>query len=165
MYNGRPHELTAPPIEIYHPVFATFRRKIAQPTKDFKFSAAELGQVHTLIVNSLAFYDSEDARKIQLDVLRELVHQQVLDSRVISNGGGKKINPDGAGYTTCQNFPRKDNAAILFTELKNGVGEGGSDPISQSQCDYIAFYSADLRQPSFSAAFGTRNADEGCNTT
>ena len=144
MYNGRPHELTAPPIEIYHPVFATFRRKMARPAEDFKFSATELRQVHTLITNSLEFYDNEDARKIQLDILRGLVHQQALDSRVIFNGGGKKIKPYSASYTTCQNLPGKDNAAILLTELKNGIGDGGSDPISQSQCDYTAFYSADL---------------------
>lgn len=59
MYKGRPHELTAPPIEIYHSVFA-----IAQPTESFKFSAAELRPVHTFVTNSLAFYDDEAARRI-----------------------------------------------------------------------------------------------------
>lgn len=144
MYNGRPLELTAPPIEIYHPVFAAFRRKMSQPTKDFKFSAAELEQSYTFITKSLAFYENKDARRDQLDVLRELVHENFLDSRWIPSGSGTKFNPDGVGVIPCQNLLRKPRAAIFFTEVKNGVGEGGSDPISQLQCDYTAFYSADL---------------------
>lgn len=64
------------------------------------------------------------------------------------NGVGNRFFdiPDGAGYSTCQDLPDEGDAAILFTKTKWSwtVGESGSDPIAQSQCNYTAFYSADL---------------------
>ena len=38
VYNGRPIQLTAPPLPIYHPVFATFKQQIGEP---IEFTSAE----------------------------------------------------------------------------------------------------------------------------
>ncbi len=48
------------------------------------------------------------------------------------------------GVMTCENLFETPLAAISSTELKNGIGEGGSESYLQSQCDYLAFYSAVL---------------------
>ena len=144
IYNGRPLELTAPPLEIYHPIFATFRRKMSQPIKDLEFTATELEQVYKFITKSLAFYDNEDARRDQLYGFRNLIHDYCFLSLSIPSGSGRKFITDGVGLVTCSNFPGNPQAATFFTELKNGIGEGGSDPIAQLQCDYTAYYSAVL---------------------
>lgn len=97
------------------------------------------------IAKSLTFYDDKDERGIQIDSpLRQLVHEEILNSVVVRDGSGKRFIPDGIGYITCENFPRYDRAAIFFTELRNGIGAGGSDLISQLQYDYTAFYSSGL---------------------
>ena len=56
IYNGRPVNLTAPPIEIYHPVFAKFRHEISLPIDKSSFTAEELGMAMELVTTSLAFY-------------------------------------------------------------------------------------------------------------
>jgi hypothetical protein len=67
VYNGRPIQLTAPPLSIYHPVFATFKQKIAEPIDRATFTSTELRNAHQLIIDSVAFYADEKTRisKIQ----------------------------------------------------------------------------------------------------
>jgi len=69
-----------------------------------------------------------------------LVDMSVLRKDEIQYGG-TIFKPDGYMPTMCMEL--KDYAAAGFTEVKNGIGEGGSDPIHQAQCDYIAYYSAE----------------------
>ncbi len=59
VYNGRPIQLTAPPLSIYHPVFAAFKQQIAEPIDRATFTGTELWNAHQLIVDSMAFYADE----------------------------------------------------------------------------------------------------------
>jgi hypothetical protein len=142
VYNGRPLELTAPPISIYHPVFAKFRREVAQPIDKTSFTAGELGKTLEFVTRSLAFYQDEDLRISQIDPpLRHLVHFFVLHKSEITTTN-VNMKPDGSVFAECKRFPNKDKAASDFSEVKNGIGEGASDPIHQAQCDYVNYYSA-----------------------
>ena len=141
VYNGRPIQLTAPPLSIYHPVFATFKQQMAEPLDRKTFSDTELRNAHQLIVDSVAFYVDEKARifKIQ-ESLNVLVSPELLWNTEIPFGQ-RTFKPDGMMRCTCEKFPSCETGAYEFTEVKNGIGEAHSDPIHQAQCDYVAYYS------------------------
>ena len=143
IYNGRPINLTAPPIEIYHPIFAKFRHEISVKIDKSSFTPNELSMAFDLVTNSLAFYEDEDARiKDITTAMNALVDDQVLRRTEIMRDCGKFYKPDGSIFVQCEKFPSRDEAATAFDEIKNAIGEGGSDPIHQAQCDYVLFYSA-----------------------
>ncbi|RDB20190.1 hypothetical protein Hypma_013140 [Hypsizygus marmoreus] len=56
MYSGRPFKLTAPAITIYHPVFATFLKRMKEPLATFQFSDEEFDRANKFITESLAFF-------------------------------------------------------------------------------------------------------------
>jgi len=144
IYNGRPINLTAPPIEIYHPIFAKFRSGISGSIDKSSFTPNELRMVCDLVTSSLAFYENEDARiKDITTAMNALVDDQVLRRTEIVRDNGKTYKPDGAVFVQCEKFVKRDQAASAFTEGKNGIGEAGSDPIHQAQCDYVLYNSAD----------------------
>ena len=130
----------APLIAVYHPVFATFQKKMSAPLDDFKFSSDDLREVHKLVINSLSLYQNESLRKNDLNDFR-LVHDDILESTVL--GDGHSFTPDGNTRVFCKLTKGLALRAVTsFTEIKNEIGEGGSDPIHQAQCDYVAYYSA-----------------------
>jgi hypothetical protein len=141
VYNGRPIQLTAPPLPIYHPVFATFKQQIGEPIDKATFTSAELRNAHQLIVDSVAFYPDEKSRisKIQ-ESLNVLVSPELFWNSEIPFGQ-RTFKPDGMMRCICERFPGRDTGAYEFTEVKNGIGEAHSDPIHQAQCDYVAYYS------------------------
>ncbi len=144
IYNGRPINLTAPPIEIYHPVFAKFRREMSRPINKSSFTPDELSMAFDLVTNSLAFYENEDDRiKAITTAMNALVDDQVLRRTEIMRDGGKFYKPDGSIFVQCEKFSRRDQAATGFNEVKNHTGEGGSDPIHQGECDFVLYYSAE----------------------
>ena len=59
VYNGRPMELTASPITIYHPVFGTFVQNIAN-LSSLDVTDEELDLTHSFVTQCLEFYDRED---------------------------------------------------------------------------------------------------------
>jgi hypothetical protein len=146
LYNGRPLDLTAPSISIYHPVFARFQQEMARPINKASFTDEELTKTLNLVTNSLAFYDNEDTRISQIDdAMRALVDSRVLHKTEIKEHDNL-FKPDGLMDCECKKFPQRDVAARGFTEVNNGIGEGGCDPIHQAQCDYVAYYSAEKVQ-------------------
>ena len=141
VYNGRPIQLTAPPLSIYHPVFAAFKRQIAEPIDKATFTGTELRNAHQLIVDSVAFYADE---KTQISKIQEALN--VLGSPELFRNteipyGQQTFKRDGTMRCICKKFPGRDTGAYEFTEVKNGVGEAHSDPNHQAQCDYVAYYS------------------------
>jgi hypothetical protein len=151
MYNGRPIDLTAPSIEIYHPIFAKFRREISLPIDKSSFTNDELSMTMELVNKSLAFYPDEVERVGEIkDAMDALVHDHVLQRIELMRDRGKAYRPDGSIVVRCEKFPKRDEAVTSFTEVKNGIGDGGSDPIQQAQCDYILYYSAKAVRCSFS---------------
>ena len=141
VYNGRPIQLTAPPLLIYHPVFAAFKRQIAEPIDKATFTGTDLRNAHQLIVDSVAFYANEKTRisKIQ-EALNVLVSPKLFWNTKILYGQ-RTFKPNGTMWCTCEKFPGRDTGAYEFTKVKNGVGEAHSDPIHQAQCAYVAYYS------------------------
>ncbi len=141
VYNGRPIQLTAPPISIYHPVFAAFKQQIAEPIDRATFTSTELRNAHQLIIDSVAFYPDEKSRTVKIqESLNVLVSPELFWNSEIPYGQ-RTFKPDGVMRCTCEEFPGRDTGAYEFTELKNAIGEAHSDPIHQAQCDYVAYYS------------------------
>ena len=137
VYNGRPIQLTAPPISIYHPVFAAFKQQIAEPIDRATFTSTELRNAHQLIVDSVAFYPDEKSRTVKIqESLNVLVSPELFWNSEIPYGQ-RTFKPDGVMRCTCEEFPGRDTGAYEFTELKNAIGEAHSDPIHQAQCDYV----------------------------
>ena len=141
VYNGRPIQLTAPPLSIYHSVFADFQRKMAEPINKAAFTGPELRKAHQLLIDFVGFYADEKTRisKIQ-EALNVLVSPELFWNTEIPYGQ-RTFKPDGTMRCICEKFPGRDTGAYEFTEVKNGVGEAHSDPIHQAQCDYVAYYS------------------------
>ena len=71
----------------------------------------------------------------KLGDLQSLLHDDIIDTRTIYLDK-KTIIPDGGTLVPCRNLPNRVKAASFF-ELKNGVGEGDSDPINQGECGSI----------------------------
>jgi hypothetical protein len=158
IYNGRPVNLTAPPIEIYHPIFARFRREISRPIDKSSFTAAELTMAMDLVAKSVAFFKTETVRITDIGTaLKTLVDKDVLRETVIRRDNGNYYQPDGCVFVQCEKFSEYTEAATAFTEVKNSVGEGGSDPIHQAECDYVLYYSANDVCCSFSHLFDTNH--------
>ena len=141
VYNGRPVELTAPPLSIYHPVFSTFKLQMAESIDRATFSGEELRNAHRLIMDSVAFYGDEDARIKKITHTLSILVSPELFWKAQIQYGHRSFIPDGVMRRVCDAFPGRDTAAYEFTEVKNGIGEAHSDPIHQAQCDYVAYYS------------------------
>lgn len=140
IFNGRPIELTAPPIEIYHPVFAKFRRETSGPIHKASFTPDELESAFELVICSLAFYDDvyDRIRAIE-NHLMALVDTEVVRVNYIRRDNGDIFAPAGSILVPCEKLGDHD-AVTAFTEIKNGIGEGAADPIHQAQCDYVLYY-------------------------
>jgi len=114
IYNGRPINLTAPPIEIYHPTFAKFRHEISVKIDKSSFTPNELSMAFDLVINLLAFYEDEDARIKDITMaMNALVDDQVLRRTEIMRDCGKLYKPDGSIFVQCEKFPRRDEAATV----------------------------------------------------
>ena len=131
--------MTAPPIEIYHPAFATFRTKAAAGIDHTIFNPQDLNLAYDLVVNSADIYKNEDERKKNLSSLGNFVHFDIL-AKLSFPTGKSAMEPDG---TILRRFRANVAATLCFTELKNEIGEGGCDPMRQAEIDYVCFYSAE----------------------
>jgi len=141
VYNSRPYKLTGPPVQIYHPAFTTFIRENSSliPVGEL---AEELKQATKLIHASLDFFKDESDRKAKLKNLKtfgDLVSPEVkIDAR--------KIYPDGITTVFCPSAERE--ATVRIVELKNDIGEGGSDPTMQAECGFALICSSERVTPS-----------------
>ncbi|KAH9948021.1 hypothetical protein B0H21DRAFT_708046 [Amylocystis lapponica] len=123
VYNYRPIDLAPPPITLYHPVFAKFLQLMVEPQI---FSDEELNNAQSFITLAVAYYKEEAIRKRKLQlVMGAAVHKNILVS-------------EGLSYTYTRWL--LDHYAIH--EVKLEIGDGGSDPIAQGECVYVAIYSS-----------------------
>jgi len=103
IYNGHPVNLTAPPIEIYHSVFAKFRYEISLPIDNSSFTAEELTMAMELVTGSLAFHKDEDTRiKETTTAMVTLVDEQVFRRTEIMRDNGRHYKPDGCVFVQCE---------------------------------------------------------------
>ncbi|KIK52320.1 hypothetical protein GYMLUDRAFT_64339 [Collybiopsis luxurians FD-317 M1] len=138
-YNYRPPELAPPPLSIYHPVFARFRREMATPTEGLDFTDKELERASLIIDVSLRHYSNELQRR---EALRKvfLFYQKSFWQGCSIGINDTHMDPDGA-----LEYFLEFSLPILYTmlgELKNGGGDGGCDPSDQAQCAYIKLISS-----------------------
>jgi len=139
VYNSRPYELTGPPVQIYHPAFTTFIKEISHPIPVEEL-AEELDLAVKFIFASLDFEEGSD-RRVKLNnlkILGDLVSPKFkVDAR--------KIFPDGTTTVFCP-FAGED-AIVRVVELKNDIGEGGTDPIMQAECGFALICSSEMVTP------------------
>ncbi|KAF5390731.1 hypothetical protein D9757_004562 [Collybiopsis confluens] len=138
-YNYRPPELAPPPLAIYHPTFARFRREMATPAESMEFTPAEVSQAWELIDASLRLYPNKGERR---DKIRNIL---AFNGQPFWNGleipvNETTIKSDG-GNTLFIDF----GIPVVYPglgELKNGLGEGGCDPSDQVHGGYIKVVSS-----------------------
>ncbi|KAJ3729110.1 hypothetical protein DFJ43DRAFT_1040729 [Lentinula guzmanii] len=143
-YNHRPPELAPPPLSIYHPVFARFRREMATSTESLQFSVKELRQASLLMDVSLRHYSSEEQRR---EALRKVFF---LDEQPFWDGTSININDTEMDLDGVLKLDLGFGFGLVYTtlgELKNGGGDGGCDPSDQAQCAYIKLVSSKQYQP------------------
>ncbi|KAJ3993600.1 hypothetical protein F5050DRAFT_1780547 [Lentinula boryana] len=147
-YNHRPPELAPPPLSIYHPVFARFRREMATSTESLQFSDNELGQASLLMDVSLRYYSSQEDRREAVGKVFEVDGQRVWDGACVSVND-TIMEVDGVLGLNL-GFGSRLGSGLVYTmlgELKNGSGDGGCDPSDQAQCAYIKLVSSKQYQP------------------
>ena len=131
IHNNRPLGLSGPPIQIYHPAFATFIRESLDTTTTL--TPETLDMARELINVSLEFHEDELRRKTELEKLEFwrsiLSTDYASDSTVIDPDGSITVRPHGGRRT-----------AIRIVELKNEIGEGKSDPIMQAERRYVSIF-------------------------
>jgi hypothetical protein len=141
VYNWCPITLSPPPISIYHPVFAQFVREISNPGPS-PLSSSELDDALTLIINFLDFYSDEPFRL-----------RGIGQTRLFNENGVPLVQPTkflrDSGKTFEPNGHRKSFVTTLHTaipseiiEVKNEIGEGLSDSITQAERDYVCMHSS-----------------------
>ena len=134
VYNCRPPALSGPPIQIYHSVFATFIRDSLDTSKELTPDLLDMAL--KLINSSLEFYKDELARRSALEVLQCWGDIYTTEFRV----GSTSIRPDGVLTVKKSIGPRM---VFEVVELKNEIGEGGSDPIMQAERSYASIVSSE----------------------
>ena len=121
--NGRPANLSGPPIQIYHPAFATFIRESLDTAAEL--TPEILNMAGELIGASLDIYPTELQRKEALEKLTFwesiFTAEYALDTTAIRH--------DGSTSASCSGL----RIPIQIVELKNEIGQGGSDPITQAE--------------------------------
>ncbi|KZT18890.1 hypothetical protein NEOLEDRAFT_1142814 [Neolentinus lepideus HHB14362 ss-1] len=141
VYNYRPLSLTPLPITIYHPVFAKFLQIMEEDTV---LMHDELAHALTFIGQAVKLYKNETKRMEQLSAMKAGVHQSILGITGLTFESGD-FNPDGVVFSA--QTPDQFKTILCITEVRNEIGEGGSDPISQAECAYVAVYSSDEARP------------------
>ncbi|KAJ3739658.1 hypothetical protein DFH05DRAFT_1529913 [Lentinula detonsa] len=144
-YNHRPPELAPPPLSIYHPVFARFRREMATSTESLQFSDKELGQASVLMDLSLRYYLSREERREAVGEVFEVDGQRVWDGACVSVDD-MIMEVDGVlGLDLGFGTGTGSGSGTVYTmlgEIRNGSGDGGCDPSDQVQCAYIKLVSS-----------------------
>jgi len=142
IFNHRPLELTGPPITIYHPVFSNFIRSMSVPTETLEFTDAELEKAMYLITIATEFYGHENSRK---GAIHKILEGFDFDATIAYHNAQQKqriFSPSAFMRTKCS-LMADVKAYPSFLEVKNEIGEGGSDPIAQAECDYVAVVTSD----------------------
>ena len=68
-------------------------------------------------------------------------NQIITEQKLTLDSGGRSFSPDAVVYSG-RGGNQTPEIPLAIIEVKNEIGMGGSDPIAQAQCDYLAFYSS-----------------------
>ncbi|KAF8323655.1 kinase-like domain-containing protein, partial [Amanita rubescens] len=140
IYDGRydatkPIDTTAPPIQLFHPVFGHFLDDL---TNDLCVPPEIAKATIEYMRASSAMYDNEAIRKAALEP-----HL----GRILGNGMGTVMNPDGTwpdgAFSITLTNEICEFAVTLIKEEKNNIGDGGSDPSTQVGLSMARFWAQD----------------------
>jgi hypothetical protein len=140
---------SAPPIQIYHPVFEAFSKRskdldLKVPDDVLRLTASLLRSVSKISVKE-APRDSE-SREILAKILGVSLEHVSNQDRT------------SADYMSVQHTPLNINAAPIIVEVKGELGLGGSDPSVQSSFSYARFYCSKEVRVSLSTAICCTNS-------
>jgi hypothetical protein len=129
-------ETTAPPIQLFHPVFSHFlddlEKKSSVPIEVFRSTVRYMRAASGI-------YDSEEARRRAIeDPLSQII--QISIARMVNSDN---TSPDGVIETHVSVQGTPELAALVLKEDKRELGDGGSDPSTQcglSMARYWAQY-------------------------
>ena len=144
VYNNRPHHLTGPPVQLYHPAFAKFIREISRPVKPGDLTHEELEEAARFIDASLDFFRDESYREKCLNDLDGTLGR--FTAFELMSVDARLINPGGTTTVLCDSAEKE--AVVRIVELKNEIGEGDSDPIMQAECGFVLICSSEMVAPS-----------------
>ena len=122
-------------------MFFQFTRNLSNPNLNSLTSSA-LGGALEIIVSFLQFYPSgrEKRDAIGRTCLFFEGKSSLLTPTEFSRGSGKTFSPDGHRKSRT---PFGIAIPSELIELKNEIGEGGSDAVAQVQRDYACLHSSD----------------------
>ena len=109
---------------------------MSHPCSTMEFTHEELDNALDLIDASLNLYEDERSRQDQINNLKVLGDlfspKMTLESMVMRSDGKTTIH-----YPTILR-----EAVVRIVEMKNEIGEGGSDPIVQAECGFVLICSS-----------------------
>ncbi|KZT67957.1 hypothetical protein DAEQUDRAFT_368518 [Daedalea quercina L-15889] len=133
VYNHRPLDLAAPPITIYHPVFAKFLAMVAEPLDGIEFTRKELDLSWKFIANSTSYHNTEYSRVAAIrNVFGSAVHRHIATPTSLTYSSGT-VEPDGV-VTALEAAVGAFTPISCITEVKNEMGTGECDPLAQAEC-------------------------------
>ncbi|KAI0082917.1 hypothetical protein BDY19DRAFT_1052030, partial [Irpex rosettiformis] len=155
IYNGRSYELLPPPIAIAHPVFTRFMalQSGCSPSAP-PLSPSETNTAYKLYEVLLNVYNNEVDRQNELRNTLDILGQAAfLDISLFVDSNKRFFPPDGAITSkVVLSGGRHATVVICLQELKNEVGEDGTDLIRQAEYNYQVLVSskeyADVRKAS-----------------
>ena len=127
-----PGQTAAPPVELYHPIFAYFRSLVESATiqvpVDLIRSTVNLMRSHSQI------HVQELPRALDT---RQLLGE-ALDCAFVRASNSDRTSPDFVVHQQVSS----DVAAVVFCEVKGELGAGGSDPSVQSSFSFSKYWSS-----------------------
>ena len=140
VYNYRPLELAPVPLGVFHAVFPTFLF-LMNELKDADLTDDDLSHARSFVELANQFYDQEYQRLEALrPSLQAAIHQDILAETAL-RFGDRSLRPDGRVRSI--STPNGFEIIRVLAEGKNEIGLGGTDPIVQAECDYVAIYTSD----------------------
>jgi hypothetical protein len=130
--DGRPEGRPGLPVGLYHPAFTQFQASLDDPSIDI--SSAQLSSSAQLLVASAEVYANEKSRFV---AVKPLLEKLLLSEFIIVEVTDAKA--DGVITTSDSNRPVAFRA---LWELKNEIGCGGSDPVTQASYSYRKYWGA-----------------------
>ncbi|KAG7440334.1 uncharacterized protein BT62DRAFT_629687 [Guyanagaster necrorhizus] len=132
-YNATAYGQTiAPPIELFHPVFAQFRANLADT--EIVIPEDIVRDTASLMRSSSAIQVSEQPRTQQSwmllsNILNQSFHQAVNFDRTLADH-----------IYLCGDTTVDETAAVVIVEEKSELGAGGSEPSVQGSFSYLKFW-------------------------
>ncbi|CAE6483227.1 unnamed protein product [Rhizoctonia solani] len=123
--NGRPAELTGPPIVLYHPVFGRFLRNLQSSEP---LSVEILADTVHYFQTSQNLFQDESTRRLGRDDRSGHLLGTMLGGLLL-RAEEYNTRPDGVA-------PTSNGAWCIIMEMTNEIGAGGSDPSIQAARSY-----------------------------